>query len=211
MVEIKLGPRAIDLPYKLRLYGVTEAMFDELVDEDTKAELIDGVMVVHSPASLQHDDLSEFLRSLLRLYARKQNLGEVLGPDGLVHLATCRRFGPDAFFLRSGRISRPLPQEFQGTPDLVLEVLSPSNRDEDLNDKRPAYREAGVKEIWLVDPENQEVIVDRRRRKRYTVETVANGRLESEVLEGFWIDVAWLWSDPPPLETECLDQILGER
>src|SRR5438874_1591204 len=34
------------LPYELRLIGVSDELFDELVDEDTKAELIDGVMVM---------------------------------------------------------------------------------------------------------------------------------------------------------------------
>src|SRR5258707_7463184 len=65
-VQMKVGPRiadlrAMDLPYTLRLYGVTDQMFDELVDEDTRAELIDGVMIVHSPASIKHDNLTGFL------------------------------------------------------------------------------------------------------------------------------------------------------
>jgi hypothetical protein len=56
MIEVTCGVKTIDLPYMLQVYGVTEEMFDELVDEDTKAELIDGVMIVHSPASMEHDN-----------------------------------------------------------------------------------------------------------------------------------------------------------
>lgn len=41
MVEVQLGVKTIDLPYAIWVYGVTEEAFDELVDEDTKAELID--------------------------------------------------------------------------------------------------------------------------------------------------------------------------
>jgi len=62
MIEVKHGLKTVDVPYTIRLYGITEEMFDELVDEDTKAELLDGVMVVHSPATIEHDDVGGFLR-----------------------------------------------------------------------------------------------------------------------------------------------------
>jgi Uma2 family endonuclease len=211
MVEVKLGPRTVDLPYTLRLYGVTEAMFDELVDdEDTKAELIDGVMIVHSPASPRHDDISGFLRSLMRCYTGAKGLGKVLGPDSLVHLRTCRKFAPDLYFIEQKRLPKRLPKkQFEGAPDLIVEVLSPFNRADDLEDKRPAYREAGVKEIWLVDPEEGQLIVDRRHRRSYTTTTAAGGRVTSTVIPGFWIDAAWLWAEPLPTDLECLQTILG--
>src|SRR5947209_4331343 len=98
MIEVKQGPKTLDLPYTIRMYGVTEAMFDQMVDENTKAELLDGVMIVHSPANIEHDEVSGFLRTLARCFARKKRYGKVLGPDSLIHLATCRRFGPDAYF-----------------------------------------------------------------------------------------------------------------
>jgi Uma2 family endonuclease len=210
MVELKLRHRTVDLPYTVRLYGVTEEMFDELVDEDTKAELLDGVMIVHSPASPRHDDTAGFLRSLMRFYARTKRLGKVLGPDSLVRLKPRRKVGPDLFFFRQDRLPRPLPaKQFEGAPDLIVEVLSPSNRSDDLEDKRPLYRQAGVKEVWFVDPDRQEILVDRRGRRRYTTRTVTSGRLESAALEGFWIEVDWLWADELPEELACLNKILG--
>lgn len=209
MVEVKFGLRTVDVPYTIRLYGVTDEMFNEWADEDTKAELIDGVMIVHSPASLHHDDVAAFLRTLMRCYAADKDLGIVLGPDGLARIKKGRRVGADLFFLTKDRVPRPLPKEYKGVPDLMLEVLSPSNRDEDLEDKRPLYREAGVKEIWFVDTEEQQVIVDRRRGRRYVTKTIHEGRVESAVVRGFWIEAEWLWSDPLPNEMQCLRDILG--
>ena len=58
MVELKFGLRTVDVPYMLRLYDINDEMFDEMVDEDTKAELIDGVMIVHSTASMRHDNVA---------------------------------------------------------------------------------------------------------------------------------------------------------
>lgn len=201
--------RKRDLPYSIRLYGVTDQMFDELVDEDTRAELLDGVMIVHSPASPRHDDVGGFVRPLMRLFAESKGLGKVLGPEAVVHLASCRKFAPDAFFLAQDRVPQPLPKkQFEGAPDLVMEVLSPSNRDEDLDDKRPAYQQAGVREIWWIDLDGQAVLVDRRRRKRYVTQTVTDGRITSTVLPGFWVASAWLWSEPLPDLLPCLQEIL---
>jgi Uma2 family endonuclease len=209
MVEVKLGLRTVDLPYTVRVYGVTEAMFDDLVDEDTKAELLDGVMMVHSPASPRHDHVAGFLRTLMRCYGEEKGLGQTFGPDALIHLATCRMFAPDGFFLKEEHVPRPLPKkQFEGAPDLVLEVLSPSNRDDDLEDKRPAYRQAGVPEIWFVDPEGCQVIVDRRRKRSYATTVVTEGRLTSTVLAGFWVDTAWLWAEPLPRVLACLRRLL---
>lgn len=209
MVELKFGLRTVDVPYMIRLYGITDEMFDEMVDEDTKAELIDGVMIVHSPASLLHDDVGGFLRTLMRCYATEKGLGKVLGPDGLARIKKSRRVGADIFFLTKDRVPKPLPKEYKGVPDLFVEVLSPSNRDYDLGDKRSYYREAGVKELWFVDPEKQQIIVDRRRGLRYVTKKISRGRVKSTALKGFWIETEWLWTDPLPNEMQCMRDILG--
>jgi Uma2 family endonuclease len=207
MVEVKLGAKTLELPYVVQVSGVTEEMFEEWVDEDTKAELRDGVMVVHSPATIRHDDIGGFLRALMSFYVDAKAGGKVLGPDALTHLATCRKFAPDVFFIRPERVPTPLPKEFEGAPDLVVEVLS-SNRADDLNDKRPAYREAGVGEIWLVDLEHQQLLLDRKRGEGYEEEIVTHGPVGSQVVPGFWIDVGWLWQEPLPNRMQCLQEIL---
>src|ERR671930_2007900 len=107
MIEVKSDLKTMDLPYLIQFYGVTEQMFDELVDEDTKAELIDGVMIVHSPASIEHDDSSGFLRGLMSFFAEARSIGKVLGPDSLIHLAPGRKCAPDVFFIRHERVPMP--------------------------------------------------------------------------------------------------------
>ena len=211
MVELKIGwpLRSVDLPYMIRLFDVTDEMFDEMVTEDTKAELFDGVMIVHSPATPTHDDITGLIRFLTRGYTEDRDLGKVFGPDSLVRLRPGRRFGADIFFLGIDQVPCPLPKEFELVPRLMLEVLSPSNRDYDIEEKRLAYREARVDEIWLIDPDEQQVIVDRRRGRRYLTTTNSKGRVESAVLPGFWVEASWLWSDPLPNAMACLRQILG--
>src|SRR5918992_803532 len=144
MIQVKRGIETVNLPYTIRLYGVTEEIFDELVDEDTQAELIDGVMIVHSPASIEHDDSSGFVRGLMSFYAEAKGLGKVLGPDSLIHLAPGRKCAPDVFFTPKERAQMPLPKKFGGFRVRVGGVLPPPNRRYDLRDKRLIYREAGV-------------------------------------------------------------------
>jgi Uma2 family endonuclease len=208
MIEVKCGVKTIDLPYMLQVYDVTEEMFDELVDEDTKAELIDGVMIVHSPASMEHDNIGGFVRGLMSFYGDAKGIGVVLGPDSLIHLAPGRKCAPDVFFIRQEHVPSPLPKEFEGVPDLIVEVLSPSNRRYDLRDKRLIYREANVPEVWFIDAEFRQIIIDRRQGGRYTEEIITAGRVSSTVFQGFWVDASSLWSTPLPNRFLCLEEIL---
>lgn len=210
MIELPEKLLSADLPYTLRFHGVTEEMFEELAGEDVRAELVDGVMIVHSPVSFRHDHVGNFVRSLLLFYADEKDLGIVNGPDTLIRLVVNRQFAPDAYFVARERMPDRAPEKlFDGVPDFVMEILSPSNRDYDLEVKRPAYRKAGVGEIWLIDPDSQEVLVDRKRKRGYTTTQVGEGRIASAVLPGFWLDAGWLWAEPLPRAPACLRTILG--
>jgi Uma2 family endonuclease len=209
MIELKHGPnKPVDLPYLVRVYGVTEQQFEELVDEDTRAELLDGVMIVHSPASIEHDDLGGFVRSLMRIYASRRRLGKVLGPDSLVQLKIGRWFAPDSYFVERKRAPLRKVKRFRGVPNLALEILSPTNRGFDLDEKLPAYQRAGVDEIWLIDPARRQVVIHRRQGRRYAQDAFSSGRGQSEALAGFWMEASWLWQDPLPDELDCLQAIL---
>jgi Uma2 family endonuclease len=196
--RLVLKDREVEAPYLLRIFDVSEREFEALTDEDVKAELFDGVMIVHSPTTWRHDDVQGFLLSAMRIYAETKGLGRVTGPNTLMQLMPQRRFAPDVLFVRAERVPSPLPPELHGRADLVLEVLSPSTHQYDLNEKRRAYREGQIPEIWLVDGEAERVLVDRLdpERKRYRTRTVRRGLLESQALPGFSLQVEWLWQDP---------------
>jgi Uma2 family endonuclease len=208
MAELLLRDRKIEPPYLLRRFGATEREFDQITDEDVKAELLDGVMIVHSPATLRHDDLMGFLLVLMRGYAESKQLGKVLGPNSIMQLTRRRKFAPDLFFISEERVRLPLAKQFKGAADLVVEILSEHTRSYDLNEKRPVYREEGISEIWFVDAENRRVIVDRRRAGGYEEEVISEGPLRAEVLPGFWVDAKWLWRERLPDPLGCLEQIL---
>ncbi len=193
-------------PYLLRLYGVDEAEFEALADEDLKAEYIDGVMIVHSPASVRHERYVAFLLTLLNLHLSQRGAGLVLAGNALFRVGP-RRFAPDVMVVQEE--TRVGPKEIEGPPDLVIEVLSESTRGYDLGEKRVAYREIGVPEIWFVDPEEQVVIVEGRE-SGYLGETVRKGWVVSRTVPGFQIRAEWLWQEPLPSVLECWEEMREE-
>src|SRR5271156_4229293 len=121
MAELKLGPRTVDVPFMLRLFDVTERVFDRWVDPDTRAELSDGVMTVHSPTSMRHDDVESFIHNLMNCYGEERGLGRAYGPNCLFRPRKGQRYAPDIFFLKKSRIPSPLPKIYQGVPQLIAE------------------------------------------------------------------------------------------
>jgi Uma2 family endonuclease len=64
-------------------------------------------------------------------------------------------FQPDLLYLTKERITYVSQRGIEGQPDLVVEVISPSNLFKDRNIKKKKYFEFGVREYWIVDPGNQ--------------------------------------------------------
>ena len=85
-----------------------------------------------------------------------------------------------------------------GTPDLVVEILSPSTSRKDLNEKYNLYERSGVKEYWVVDPPGrwvQQYILGANGRYAPEVVFVQKGTLVSAVLPGLEIDLSIIWPD----------------
>jgi Uma2 family endonuclease len=94
----------------------------------------------------------------------------------------------------------------EGAADMVIEIASETSREYDVGAKRELYLRHGVGEYWVVDPEERKVRVYRRGRRE---RVVGRGRVESEVMRGFWVRAEWLWSEPLPAVAWVLDQIVG--
>jgi len=209
MVEVRFGHQVIESPQLLRIEGVSEALYDALteLEEDVKAELIDGVMIVHSPEKTRHEDVFGFLFPMMRIFAIQTKQAKVLGSMATVHLGTCRKVKPDIVAVREERKHIVTEDAIEGTPDLVVEIVSQSTRRYDFGEKRKVYEEAGVPEIWLVDFERKQVTVVRKVGQKYRSETKSTGIVKSQVLKGFWLQVDWLWQEELPDPMECLQVI----
>lgn len=120
-------------------------------DDGYRYEVLDGALVVNAAPTWRHQEITARLLRLLEDAAPpavkvlpspvwRIGPGQVPEPDLVV-------VGVDAL----GDIA------VEGTPMLVVEVLSPSNRGSDLVRKRALYAEAGCPCYWIVDPEGPTV------------------------------------------------------
>ncbi len=211
VTELIYRNKVIEPPYLIRKYGVTEEEYDRLTDEDTKADLFDGVLIIHSPASTRHEDLFGFLFPLMRIYAEEKQLGKVLGSRATMHLEYCRMFEPDILFVRKERVEMLKEKQLEGAADMVVEILSSWTRDYDLREKRQVYQEAGIDEIWFIDGEEQKIVADRKSGEEYSTATITSGKVKSEVVQGFFVQADWFFEEILPNPLLCLQQILKEN
>ena len=103
---------------------MTAAEFWRDAPETQKAELIDGVLVMASPALEVHERLFAFLFKLLGLYVEEHDLGEVRGSRTPVEVAADQVYEPDILFIRRDRLDILQRKGVAGAPDLVIEILS---------------------------------------------------------------------------------------
>ena len=114
---------------------MTEDEFLHWCDEDLRAEWIDGEIIMMSPVNDEHDDLNIWLSTLLRMYVEDLDLG-LIRTNMNVRLANQRRLRvPDLFFVALGRQHLMRPTYFDGSPDLVIEIVSPDSQSRDRRDK----------------------------------------------------------------------------
>lgn len=197
-------------PYAVVKPDVTAEQFFEMADETTHCELIGGMFIVHSPATVDHERRFGFLFRVTAGYAEEKGLGEVLGSRVAIRLGPEDVFEPEVLFISKKRAGRIRKKKIEGAPDFVIEVVSPSSRTTDMGWRRRAYLAAGVREYWVVDREKGEIRVFRPDESEDGTAYRA-GRIDCSALPGFWIDAAWVLSDPLPLVARCLRQILGSR
>ena len=128
---------------------------------DACVELIDGVLYDMSGATHEHQLITFNIGFQLKKHViqNKGTCSVTVAPCD-VHLQaddSKTAVQPDVFVVcDKSKISR---KNIEGAPDLVVEVLSPSTKKKDYTIKFLKYSEAGVREYWLVDPDNQKVIV----------------------------------------------------
>jgi len=176
---------------------MTSEEFFRCAPEDQKAELIDGVMIVHSPPLVIHERLQGFLYTLLRTYVEENDLGEVLGSRTPVELEEEHTYEPDILFVSHERADIVQAKGIFGAPDLVIEILSRGTVHYDRGAKFWAYERAGVRELWLIDPYGPAgtEFYQLEGTRFIPVMPDAKGILHSVAAAGFWIDVNWLWPE----------------
>ncbi|MVM37705.1 Uma2 family endonuclease [Spirosoma sp. HMF3257] len=163
------------------------------MDNDVKAEFINGEIVVHSPALHKHNTAVMFLGTLMNVFVNEHNLGVVVVEKALVEL-TRNSYEPDICYFGPAKSASIKPDLlYYPAPDLVVEVLSKSTQKNDREIKFEDYAAHGVTEYWLVDPTRQtiELFIFDADTEAYTLLGLfrIGENVSSRYLEGFTIPV----------------------
>jgi Uma2 family endonuclease len=191
-----------------RLPRMTEEEFVAWCDEDTRAEFVDGRVIVMCPVSLLHLEPNQFLAKLLGLFEEERPGGRVLGPEFMVRLRAGLRRVPDLLYVAPEHLERIQQTVLEGAPDGVWEIISADSEERDWREKLPEYEQAGVREYWIVNPYVKTVYLYRLNAEgRYESIEPLEGRLHSEVIPGFWLRPEWLVQPPRPKVMDCLREM----
>ena len=123
-----------------------------LPDDGLRYEIIEGFLFSEPSPRRAHQQVAANLLMILRAHAREHDLGEVYIAPFDVILDRRTVVVPDLVFVAQARAGVVTERAVEGTPNLIVEILSPSTARRDRVAKLNAYARRGVPHYWLVDP-----------------------------------------------------------
>lgn len=174
---------------------ITYAEFRELdfPDDDRHIyELLDGEPAQRNAPTLQHQRIARNVFVKLHLQVTEKNLGEVFFAPITLLVDDYNAPQPDLAFISNKTANATDEFVVIKAPDLVVEILSPSTMMDDRYRKRKLYERFGVKEYWLIDPQNQSVEVMELVNGQFDLFSFSagKGKVASKILEGFALDLS---------------------
>lgn len=182
-----------------RTWGTIEDVL-RLGAKGERYELIDGELVPMSPTGSEHGNIEMFAGTVLNNYVLPRHLGRVLGGEVLFRLDPAERLAlaPDIAFVRRERwLAQPSHSgAFVGPPDLAVEIVSPGDSAQEIQDKVEDWLEHGAIAVLLMFPDPPAAVL-------WTAQGGTSLRGDDEldldpVLPGFRCQIRELF--PPPME-----------
>jgi Uma2 family endonuclease len=143
------------------LKHLTYEQYLALPEMKARYSIIDGELVMDAAPTPDHQTVVQELLLKLVPFVREHRLGRVfVAPlDIVIRRDPLRTRQPDLMFISNARRYIIGLQVIEGGPDLVIEVLSPTNTRQELQEKLQDYQAIGVREAWIVSPQAQTVEV----------------------------------------------------
>lgn len=140
---------------------LTVAEYKNLPETGPRHQLIEGDLYMAPAPDRFHQDISRNLEVTLANYLSAHPVGVLYDAPFDVYLTETDVFQPDLLIVLNENRRILTDAGAAGAPDFVVEILSPKTRQLDLVNKKRIYARAGVKELWIIDPDQKEVLVYR--------------------------------------------------
>ena len=159
-----------------------------------RREIVDGEVVMVAAPTFYHQTISVNILAPTHYFVTTQGLGRIWHApvDVVVEQEPVRVRQPDLVFVSNERADILGDRMINGGPDLVVEILSPSNNRPYIQSKLADYARIDVRECWLLSPEAHTVEVLRLEEGHWRRAYIwgVGERIESVVLPGLVLDIA---------------------
>ncbi|MFZ3091562.1 MAG: Uma2 family endonuclease [Nitrospirota bacterium] len=157
----------------------------ERLPEGAPYQLIGGELIMTPSPIPYHQKILGKIFFEMNKFVEEKNLGEVYLAPIDVYFSETDVYQPDIIFISKERLNIIGEKKIEGSPDLIVEILSPATAYYDLRIKKEMYERGSVKEYWIVDPMQKiiEVFVN----KNGKFESLGNFKdvVKSSLIEGF--------------------------
>ena len=155
-------------------------------------EIIDGEHFVNPAPNLYHQEISRHIQFQLYSKIELTDLGKVINAPVDLQLSEHDIVQPDIVVVMLDRKRIMTPTKIKGVPDLVIEILSPSNSHHDLKLKRGLYERTGVPEYWIVSPDEHQVLQLTLDQGHYS-ELIQTASIASKFIPQAVVDLNRVW------------------
>ena len=153
-----------------------------LLPEGTPIQVINNQFYMSPSPTFDHFSIAREIFIQLYNYVTENNLGEAIYAPVDVYLGSKNAVQPDVFFISNTNKHLIKKDGVYGAPDFIVEILSPSNRNADLIEKKAVYEQFGVKEYFIVDPVDKSVLSYFLKEGKYTEAKKQKTKFTSKLL-----------------------------
>jgi Uma2 family endonuclease len=156
----------------------------QMLPEGTLAELLDDLIYMSPSPNYNHQHLSAKILVQIWNHVEKNKLGTCLSAPMDVFLDEKNAVQPDILVILSNNmIILTDDGKIKGVPDFVIEILSPGNKKHDTEKKKTVYEKFGVKEYFIIDPDNKETITYYLAGNKFVKQQPVKGKIKSKLLK----------------------------
>lgn len=169
--------------------------FKNLPDDGMRHEILDGDHYMSPSPQTAHQRVLADFYYILRQEVEERRIGEVfLSPYDVV-LSDTSIVVPDLVYVSNARSDIIKKENIRGVPDLLIEIVSPSNPTRDTQRKRSIYEKQGVPYYWVIDPVNRTVTELVLTGPAYKLRSDLAGEavFKPEIFPGLVIDLSAVW------------------
>jgi len=162
------------------------------LEDEKRYEVINGRLEEMPAPSFEHQRISGVIEFIMRGFVYKHRLGEIVYAPFDVILSETVVVQPDIVFISNENLKDIKRGRLFGPPDLVIEIVSPATIRRDTVVKKDIYKRFGVREYWIVYPDERAIEVwvlsDKGKYELFSV-AEREGKVKSKVLQGLEVDL----------------------